>query len=181
MNLLPKTEKETLIKGFKYRFIIVVLFLVAASFLLGFIMLLPSYLLTSGYFSASVSTNNYPSNETEDSINKILNLPVEINSKLKIFQLNINTLSVTDSLSKIIKFVPHGITLNSFSFSRNQTYKQKNGTTILVSGMANDRDSLVSFSTNLKNSNSFSSVEVPVSSLTKDKNLPFSMNIFIEN
>jgi hypothetical protein len=181
MNLLPKTEKETLKEGLKSRFIIVASFLVAASFLMGFIMLLPSYFLTLVSSLEGTSGNNYPGAENKDSIEKILNLPEEINSKLKFFQSNINNVSVADSFYKITSHLPGGVTLNSVSFSRNQVYKEKTGTAILISGTAFDRDSLISFSTNLKDSNSFSSVEVPVSSLTRDRNLPFSMNIFIEN
>src|SRR3989338_3984764 len=177
MNLLPKTEKEILKKGFKSRFIIMLLFLIATSFF----MLLPSYLLTSGYFFGTTPGNNYSKKEDEDSIKKILNLPTEIDSKLKIFQSNIDNVSVADSFNKIIEHLPLGVTLNSVSFSRNQTDKEKKGVAILISGMASNRDSLVLFSTNLKDSNSLSSVEVPVSSLTRDRNLPFSMNIFIEN
>ena len=71
--------------------------------------------------------------------------------------------------------------LNSISLSKNQTSKEKGSTTVLISGVASNRDSLVTFSTLLKESKLFADVLVPVSSLTKDKNLPFSMNISIEN
>lgn len=181
INLLPKTEKENLKKGLKLRFIIVALSLLSALFLIGFFMFLPSYFLASGYLSKIIPGNYFLESKDDNSIEEILNLPVEISSKLSFFQSNIDNISVADYFSKIVDYLPEKVQLNSVSFSKNKNYKEKNGVVILISGVAANRDSLVSFSTLLKESNSFSDVEVPVSSLTRDKNLPFFMNIFIEN
>jgi hypothetical protein len=71
--------------------------------------------------------------------------------------------------------------LDSISVEKNKRYQTKTGTVVLVDGTASERDSLVSFLKALEESKSFSAVDVPISSLTKDKNLPFSMTIFIEN
>ena len=181
MNLLSKTEKETLKKGFKYRFVIVLLFLISASFFVGVAMLLPSYFLTKVNLADAAQEGNSLTAGNEDSIKQILSLPADINSKLKFFQSNVDGALATDSFYKVISHLPAGVALNSISFSRNQAYNGQNGIAILVSGVAVDRDSLVSFTQLLKDSNSFSAVDVPVSSLAKDKNLPFSVNIFIKN
>ncbi len=181
MNLLPKTEKEDLKKGLKLRFAIVAMFLLSASFLIGFVMFLPSYFLAFGYFSKTAPDSYFLKPENSDSINKILSLPDEISSKLGFFQSNIHNVSVADYFSKIVDNLPKGVQINSISFSKNQNYNGNNGTVILVSGIAVSRDSLMSFSTLLKESGLFSDVEVPVSNLTKDENLPFSINILIEN
>lgn len=181
MNLLPITEKETLKKGLKLRLVGAALFLLSAVFFIGFVMLLPAYLLTLEYLPKDDTKNNSPERKDDNAIKEVLKLPEEINSKLKLFQSNINNISVIDYFSKIVNFLPKNVTLNSISFSRDQNYKEKNGLLILVSGIAIERDSLVLFSNSLKESGLFSSVDVPVSSLTKDRNLPFSMNIFTEN
>lgn len=181
MNLLPNKEKEDLKKGLKLRSLILTSFLLAASFLIGFVMLLPSYFLALGNFS-KVTPENYLSRaKNENSAENILNLPQEIDSKLKFLQLNNDSKSAVDSIFQIIKYLPAGVELDSISFTRNESYKDKKGIVILISGIALDRDALVSFSTLLKESKLFSSVDVPVSNLTREKNLPFSMNIFIEN
>jgi hypothetical protein len=181
MNLLPKTEKDNLKKGLKNRFVIVALFLLSASFLIGFIMLLPSYFLASSYFSRVVIGDYFSESKNDDSVKNILDLPTEISLKLGLFQSNLTDVSVADYFSKIVSLLPEKVQLKSISFSKNQDYNGKSGAMILVSGIAGNRDSLVSFSNILKNSNLFSVVDVPVSSLTRDKNLPFSINIFIEN
>lgn len=180
MNLLPKTEKEILKNGLRFRFIIASTYLLFFSLLLGFIALLPTYFLMRG--SLFISGNkNLTKNLDENLTKEILDLPIKIDSRLKFLQSNLTNLSVIDVFYKITSSLPEKIILNSISFSKNKEYKEKNGTHILISGNATNRDSLISFSTKLKESNYFSLVDIPVSSFTKEKDLPFSLNLFIEN
>ncbi|MEK7635118.1 MAG: PilN domain-containing protein [Patescibacteria group bacterium] len=181
MNLLPDTEKEGLKKGLKLRSLILGALVISISFLAGLIMLVPSYFLTLANISNTKSENYSSVLKEEVSVKQVVDLPEEINYKMNFLQSYNENVSVADSISQIIKYLPAGVKLNSVSFEKNQVYKEKTGIIILVSGIAFDRDSLVNFSTSLKESKLFSEVNVPVSSLTKGKDLPFSMNIFIEN
>lgn len=181
MNLLPKTEKDNIKKGLKRRFAIVSMILLSAASLIGLVMFLPSYFLASSYLSKDASGGYLSESKDSDSVKEIMNLPIEIKSKLIFFQSNTDSISVADILSKIVSFLPKGVKLYSMSFSNNQNYNEKKGTLILISGISSDRDSLINFSSLLEKSDLFSIVEVPVSSLTKERDLPFSMNIFIEN
>lgn len=180
MNLLPNIEKDIIKKGLKTRSIIVGLILLSLTFIAGIILLLPVYFLAYGQF-ATISTLNVPSADDDATLKNILNLPAEIDAKLKLFQSNINNTSSVEFVSSIVKFLPKGVSLDSLSIERNKKYQSKTGTIILVGGTASERDLLVSFLKALEESGSFSSVDVPISSLTKEKNLPFSMTIFIEN
>lgn len=180
MNLLPKEQKDDLKKGFKMRFAIVVSFLVSISFLIGIILLFPAYFLTPGRsFSAPDQTLSDLTNNPADQ--EILNLPEEIKSKLALVQTDLNQVSATAVISQIADLINRGVLLSSISFYRNQSYQGKKGTLITLSGTASSRDSLVSFSAALENSGSFSSVDMPVSNLTKDKNIPFNITVFIKN
>lgn len=180
MNLLPNEDKDVLKNGLKQRFVIVANILLTTSFLIGIVMLLPSYFLIRIHLG-QIDALNYPvKTENEESTKDILDLPKEIDSKLKFLEANIENKRIVDSLSKLILSVPEKVKLNSISLTRNQGEKEKKGVAIVVSGVAGDRESLVLFGTILKESKFFSAVEVPVSSLTKEKNLPFSMNVFIE-
>jgi len=181
MNLLPITEKEAVKKGLKRRFIIMAALLLAVSFGVGVIMLVPSYFLVMGNISKIEMNNSSIGIENKGEVEEMLNLPIEINSKLKFIQNIGANQSTIEVFSKIIKFVPEKVMIDSITFSRNEAYKEKNGILVLVSGTSADRNSLISFSNSLEQSKDFTFVDVPVSSLTKDKNLPFSINIFIEN
>ena len=100
---------------------------------------------------------------------------------MKFFQLNTPLISPADYISKVVERLGPKIALNSISFLKSSSYKEKKGILISISGIAIDRDSLVSFGASLKETKLFSSVDIPVSNLTKEKDFPFSMNIFIED
>jgi len=176
MNLLPEKEKEILKKGLKIRFIITALILLTSSFVVGAVMLLPGHFLAKGY-ALETELESY---SNEGNSQEILKLPTEIDSKLKFFQSQTSSVSSIGTLVEVLSYKPSGITINSLSFLRDQPREEKVGTVVLIAGVARDRNVLVSFENALTGSGSFSSVALPVSSLTKEKNLPFSVNIFIE-
>lgn len=180
MNLLPVTEKDILKRGLRLRLFIVANTLFAISFLLSLVMFLPAFFLTSEHLSVAKLSISSPKTTDEDTNQDILKLPGEINSKLTFFQVNIGNNGATAILTKIVSKLSDKVKLNSILFTKNQGEKGKKGISISVSGIALSRDALVSFGTALKESKSFTSVDVPVSSLTKDKDLPFTMSIFVE-
>lgn len=180
MNLLPITEKDNLKKGLRLRFLILISFIVSGAFLAGIVMLAPAYLIGLGNFSRLNFENNSPRVEASDSDTQFLNLPAEIDAKSKFLQNYNSSVKVMDSFTEIVKFLPEEVKLDSINFIRGQSLDNKKGASIIISGIASNREMLISFSNSLKNSDTFSDVEVPVSSLTKDKDLPFTMNIFIE-
>lgn len=180
MNLLPPTEKEGLKKGLKTRFVIASSFLVSGVFLVGFVLLLPSYFLSLGNVSKTGKESISLNEKNEDAAKETSGLPEEVGTKLRFLRSNMAEVSVFGSLEEVVSLLPEGVKIDSVLFFRNQVRGEKSGSAISLSGVAATRDSLVSFSNLLKGSASFSIVDTPVSSLAKDRNLPFSINIFIE-
>lgn len=179
MNLLPSTEKQGLKKGLKLRFWITALFILSSVFIAGFILLMPAYLLTPKNF-LELQTADFLKKQDPALVEEINNLPKEIDLKSKFLQSNVNGTSTVEMFSKIISYLPNEVSITSISFSKNQTYKEKNGTLIVVSGISKSRDSLVAFSNLLEKSGMFSDVNMPVSNLAKDKGNSFSLSLFIE-
>jgi Tfp pilus assembly protein PilN len=182
VNLLPEKEKNDLKKGLKTRLIVAVLFLFSATIIFGALSFLPAYFLASGNIAETESINKSLNvSKNNENLSEFLILPEKIKQRLTFFKSSLINTSVLKILDEIIKVKPSGISVSSISFSRERDFKEKRGTLVLVSGLAKDRESLIDFSANLKKSIMFSFVEIPVSNLTRDKNLPFSLNIFIEN
>ncbi len=181
MNLLPATEKDILKKGLKLRSVIVALIMASVFTVIGAAMLLPAYFLTKDQFSVITLQNSLIKEEDEESMRHLLSLPGEIESKLNFFEADFESASALDSFSKIIDYLPDKVKLNAVSFGKSQTSKEAAGPMILVAGISADRNSLVAFSTALQKSGLFSSVAVPVSNLAKDKDLPFTMTLFIKD
>ena len=65
-----------------------------------------------------------------------------------------------------------GIALQSIVIARKDDQN-----TMTISGMADSRDALVAFSKRLQGEPSFSNINLPVSSLAKSKDIPFSLTI----
>jgi hypothetical protein len=181
MNLLPKEEKD-LIKGtFKSRSIGAALYVVSFVLISGIVMLMPVYFVSTGYMQED-SVRGGSGSKIIDSgeVEELLKIPEEINAKASFVQSFVSMPSSVETINKIFSFLPEGVFLKSVNFDRNQTFKGKTGTVVLVSGNALTRDSLLKFSNSLKESKEFSQVEIPVSSFAKDKNLSFSITVLIE-
>lgn len=176
MNLLPQTEKDILRKGFKARSYIVLSNILSVSVFIGLVMLSPAYFFADSHLE-SIALNASAKGEDQDAVKTALQIPDEINSKLAFMESYVKNPSMADYISSVTSYFTDKIHVNSISIGR----KSKKGITIVVSGIASDREALVSFASDLKSSNKFGSVDVPVSSLTRDKDLPFSITIFIEN
>lgn len=180
MNILPPTQKEDLKLGYKRRLLVVCSYMVSISFLVGATLLVPSYFLMESHISViNEESKIQPADDSLDA--ELLKLPGEIENKLRVLQANATNTKAIEAISKVISFLPDNTSITSFYFSREKAPTKKGNIKMVVSGTAADRIALSSFSSSLQNSKQFLTVEVPVSNLTKDKDLPFSMNINIEN
>lgn len=180
MNLLPKKYKDDLKEGFKQRFFVTSMFTVATSFVVGSIMLLPAYFLIPKNL-AEINDGFYLENDDTHLANEILKLPAEIDFKVKFLQTSMSGPSITNVLSEIVSNLPQGVVLDSVNFIRQPEPAEGTSSQISISGIAKNRESLVSFSETLNKSVIFSGVELPVSNLARDKDLPFSMQVTIKN
>ena len=142
-------------------------------------MFLPTFFLTNAHISEITTASSTASAAEQQKDKEIMGLSAEINSKLTFYQSVASTKSLVGSLSKVVNKLPQKIKINSVSFNRSQMYKGKASIGITISGVAQDRTSLVNFTSAMKDSGEFDLVDVPVSSLTKDRELPFSMNVVI--
>lgn len=172
MNILPDINKKDLKRGLRTRFVVVALIILSASFIVGTVLLVPAYVLTRD------AMGNQGENFTPEDLNEqeILKLPQEIKTKLWFYQAHVESSSFVETLSKILNYKPAEVSLHAFSYTKGDT----GGTNISMAGIAKSRSSLVTFESALSGSGEFSSVSLPVSSLTKERNLPFSLDIFIE-
>ena len=174
MNILPDEQKNIVKMGMKKRFIIVSLLFLASLFIISFIIILPAHFLLKQDLNSL--NNNVP---TDVNLKNILDAPIRIENGLKMLQFNITEPKLINILYKVFEFVNVDIKINSISFSRENVYNDEKVVGLQLSSIAKNRESLVSFSNQLKKSNYFYAVDLPVSNFTKYKDLPFSINIFI--
>jgi hypothetical protein len=180
MNLLPKQYKDNLKEGFKRRFWVATLFTAAISFLLGFIMLLPAYFLIPKNLGEAEEVLYVDVNDIE-SASHFLSLPERIDFKLRFLQNNLGGPSITGIFAEIVSDLPEGVVLDSVSFEKDPSRGDKIPMQVSISGNSASRESLISFSNALRESAIFTEVNLPVSNLARERDLPFSMQMIVKN
>lgn len=180
MNLLPQKDKEAVKRGLRSRFIIVANIFISASMVIGVTMLLPSFFLTKVQFDTAVSDNSSVKVEDAESTKTFLSIPNEVESKLEFMEEAIVKTSALSVVAKIISPIPSEVTLKSITLRR-QTEKSKQNISVVISGVSKNREALVYLSDALNKLEGFESVEVPVASFTKDRDVPFSMSLVIKD
>lgn len=177
MNLILVSDKNLLKSGFKSRLFVLAASLFSTAFLAGIAMLLPAFFLTRQHLDTANPV--ILTEKTDNSLGEELaTFPNEINNKLRFLQTYEAEPHFVPILSQVVANLPANVRLNSILINKS-VGKDKSGTNLLISGVASTRESLISYGESLRATKMFSSVEVPVSSLTKDKDLPFSMKMFI--
>lgn len=179
INLLPTTEKEILKKGLKIRFFIVSVGLVFVAMFMGVVFLFPTYVLTSAKYSDVYLNNTSISGSDVENKKGVLELPNEIKNKLQTMEFVVNRDSIVSILGKFFTNMPSGVSVSSISFVDN-TYsnlKKTKNKELTISGVAKNRNVLISFSDNLKKIDKVVSVDLPVSNFIKDNNIPFSLKV----
>lgn len=180
MNLLPDTEKKLLKKGLVSRFIIVSTFAIAGAIIVGFVALVPAYVLARVKLLEVMSKSNITiETDKADSPSPLLGLPEEIKSKLSVFESLIPQHRVVEIFYEITKVKPEGVSIKSISFLNNTNPTNANRKTMNIAGTAVSRKSLVDFSESLKKVSLIKEVEVPVSNLARERDLPFAIKIII--
>lgn len=178
MNLLPQEEKEILKKGFRLRVFVLLNIFLAIFFLAASIFLFPSYFLAKEQLSIIYSLDTSIKPKDEDTIAKTLLVPTELENKMRFFDTNYRNKKAADVIAEAINLKNGGIKITSILFSKTPEGPESK-VTLVISGRADKRDSLISFQSALKDSGKFQSVDVPVSSLAKDKDLPFSVDLIV--
>ncbi len=177
MNILPDIQKNNLNKGFKVRFFIVFAVLLSLGIIASTIMLVPSYFASEIELEDVLSQTKFTKTDIDAETKTLLELPKDINIKLQFIKSNTNFVSAFSLITKTINKKPVGISINSLSSINIKDGNKARLRGVIVSGFAKDRKSLIDFSNLLKEEESFDKVDVPVNSLTKETNLPFSITI----
>ena len=171
-NLLPEEYKKKLKVEYNIRLAITGLLFGFFIILIANAFLLPSYLLSK---IKEIEIENRLANissKTPDKTNTELNVVLQ-NTKKQLTVLNsIDNVSFVESLKKVLARKVPGIIINNLSVNEiGSVWK------IAVSGIASNRDVLISFKTSLESEKSFNGVDLPVSNLAKNKDIPFTITV----
>lgn len=172
-NLLTETTKKEIQKEYQLRVLITALVFASLAALIGAIALFPSYI-TSQTRKASV--------EQQLQLQARSNIESEGNAGLVIRTTNTQLDILTEvgegvpfsaQLQKIVDMKPEGVALYSFVYR----VSDEEGGRLQLEGSAATRDALLAFERVLNEDPAIGNVELPVSNLAKDRDIPFSISL----
>lgn len=184
IDLLPTSEKSAIRKEYRLRVLTVSLGLLSSVFAAMVISLLPTYLLTVSRYDAFLAESQ--SDETQSRISQVKDMELMVrdtNKKIDILKEGTAVIRVQDIVGEILESKGAGLTITSLAYDSGGVTSKRGKEdivtppTLVIQGSASDRAALLSFKETLSQKKEFGAVDLPISSLVKETNLSFSINI----
>ncbi len=176
VNLLPLNFQKTLKKILFLRFANLFVISLSASFLLGTILLIPTYIIGNERLldlESKISLQDKTQLNQQESI--VLTDTEDIVSKLKIFPDGDiqNNSFVSEVIIPITEKSKNTVNINSILYEYRTNKEDIN---IKISGKASTRNILATFEQNLNKSELFKKVNLPISNFVKGKDIDFTID-----
>lgn len=186
IDLLPTTEKNAIRQEYRLRVFAVclgMLFLTLATAVFSF---LPTYLFTLSRYETFLTESQ--SDETQSRISQAKEKETTVqdtNKKIDLLKSGVSSPYVKDIFLDILESKTAGVSITGLSYDSGGAVSKKgkdeavSPPTIGIQGKSSDRGALLAFKDALSRKKEFSSIDLPISSLVKDTELSFSINISI--
>ncbi len=175
LHLLTDEYKKKVEREYAYRVFSVISVGVILLCALGLILISPSYFKISSTHSKLVTereryAEKIKLRQDDNAVDGIKN----VQNSIAVLKSNIQTYSVRDVILGLVIKKQKGISISRFSYSNS-----KDIPTVDISGKAESRSSLMSFSEELKKNPSFSGVTIPLSSFARERDIDFSLKLSV--
>ncbi len=155
------------------RLVIVVCWIVFFISMVGMACLLPSYLYAAGRVNIVKSENQNKEKSLQSLRDQNFQDKIKlVNSSLEALKNSINILSPKEAYNKILNSLPDGAYIDRYTYG----LIDDNSASISISGVAPDRDKLIELQKKINSNPEFTSINIPITSFTRKKDLSFSFN-----
>ena len=178
MNLLPFEAREALHKEYRLRFVALLTLFITAAAWIAVIVAVPAMITTfNDYRLAQVQAGGATTYELNNEEKVLAGSFQEFVETLGVIDPDVRTPLplAADVMRAVIEEQTNAISVHSFTLAASSEAERR----FLLSGVALDRESLVSFSRQLSDLGLFSSVELPISNLSKREDIEFSITAVI--
>ena len=172
LTFLFDQYKKRVLSEYRVRLATIYASLLVVIFLMGTALTVPTYILLMSKLSAAQIEKNAATTPADEKSKTIEDEVMSIRDKIALIEDNSAEIPIINVIEKLISKTDSSIIINSLSLKR----KTDSGAITLL-GVAKSRDALVSFEKRLRSEMTFSSVNLPVGSLAKSKDVPFSITI----
>ena len=170
MNFLPEEDKRKIKKEYLRRLFVVLGIFSFSAILIGIILLLaPSIFLRDQEQNLERQLVISEERLSRGKIENTVSLTKELNTKISFLDSEQKNIKEKSAFIKIIlEEKTNEIKINNFFFDKGK---------ILIQGLSESRQSLLSFIDSLKKKKDFKKVESPVSNLIKERDIEFNLTI----
>jgi len=175
-NLLLETEEKHLHREYVTRMLIIYFVLASVLAIIAMVFSLPSYILAEsrrGIVEEKLAVLEALISGRQDKGS--LEYVAAAKEKMSLLDLE-NSKHVSTLIERVIALAQGDVKLLSFSLVRRPDIPPL----LTIGGISPTRDTLVAFRRSLEKESSFSSVELPVSNFAKDKDIEFSIDLFLK-
>lgn len=173
-NLLPEDEKKKLFNDYRAKIISASLAALFLIIIIALILLAPSYYLSlskledekNNLATLEESLSYRESRNTEEELKKTEDMIAAISTYL-------SKASSERDFGASLSAAPNGVAILSLSWRAVSEQESE----ITISGLAENRESLLAFSKNLENVKGFLKVDLPISNLAKETQAPFVITV----
>jgi hypothetical protein len=173
LTFLPEEYKGRILRQYRLRLASIYLLLASGVLLVGCALFVPSYAFLDSKRDAALLEKSALSSAGADATALEAEVAA-IKEKIRVIEDVSAEPSVASILEHVLDKRSTGISITALSLRRTPGGA---GSAIVVSGTASTRDLLVAFSKSLQGDLSFTKIDLPVSSLAKSKDIPFSIAI----
>lgn len=176
INLIPPAAKKSLLIEYWVRVASTWLILWAITLLISGTILFPTYVLIGGQVAAYKSSAAEASQKVSNFEDVSRGL-VQASQEAKIIVDESALIDLSDFVALIEKLQGSDVDLNQINISRNgQGFNP-----FIISGLAKDRQSLASFRDRLLEQKEIVSADLPISNLTRDKDILFTITVNLKS
>ncbi|MEX2013478.1 MAG: hypothetical protein WD897_00995 [Parcubacteria group bacterium] len=170
-KLLTEEGRQRVAHEYARRLAIVMLFALILVAVVGIIGLLPSYVLSNARQNEVLERTRIVGSSVERGDESDLQAWLrETNRKLQALSPALDTDRPSDFIEKILEQKITGVRITGFSWVRTE-----DKIILSVDGVANNRQSLITFEDRINSSGYFSEVTLPISNLAKDRDINFQI------
>lgn len=178
VNLLPKKDIKKVVWEHRRRVLVVSLIFLAFSMVLAILFVVPSLIVVwsaaNGYEDQLAATKILVDLQRKQGGSDVL---TDAQQKTDLLEEALLQRTPTSILQEVSPLVPRGVEVKQFAYSWDGA---ENGASVSVKGTSDTRSSLIEFGDSLRQSDLFSRVEVPVSSLAKSNDIDFTLTLHLE-
>jgi hypothetical protein len=186
IDLLPAPEKNAIRKEYRLRVFTVCFAMLSLVFTIMIISFLPTHLFVISRYEAFLTESE--SDETQSQLSLVKDRETTVrdtNKKIEILKIGAGTARATDIILNILASKSNGVVITGLTYDFGGVISKKAGVetssppSVGITGRSADRAALLAFRDALARRKEFGAVDLPISSLVKDTDLTFSLNLVL--